>query len=199
MNSEQQRPTDQLVFIELGSGYNFVYWTTKNRGSHQSRTIFTDHKIWSQSHTNTFYKWQVRNHTTCKLLLQNLTVIMRVELLSFMITGVMDHRVLGNRSRSYLAMEQLEEALRDTELCCKLRPSWAKVKREVGDYSLTPRHLPPPVFKMPIQRGRPSDSVCVCHYITPNSLLLYPTLPSFQAFTTSTIQRGRQSSHVLWC
>ena len=25
MNSEQQRPTDQLVFIELGSGYNFVF------------------------------------------------------------------------------------------------------------------------------------------------------------------------------
>ena len=87
---------------------------------------------------------------------------MRVELLSFMITGVMDHRVLGNRSRSYLAMEQLEEALRDAELCCKLRPSWAKVKTEVGDYSLTPRHLPPPVFNMPIQRGRPSDSVCMC-------------------------------------
>ena len=107
-----------------------------------------------------------------------------------MITGVMDHRVLGNRSRSYLAMEQLEEALRDAELCCKLRPSWAKVKREVGDYSLTPRHLPPPVFSMPIQRGRPSDSVCVCNDIRSNGLLLYPTLPSFQAFTTPIIQRG---------
>ena len=25
MNSEQQRPTDQLVFIELGSGYKFLF------------------------------------------------------------------------------------------------------------------------------------------------------------------------------
>lgn len=75
-----------------------------------------------------------------------------------MVTGVMDHWVLGNRSCSYLAMEQLEEALRDAELCCKLRPCWAKVKREVGDCSLILRSLLSPVFSI-YRRPRP---VCVC-------------------------------------
>ncbi|CAI8051112.1 LON peptidase N-terminal domain and RING finger protein 3, partial [Geodia barretti] len=41
-------------------------------------------------------------------------------------TGIPDHRVLSNRSRAYLAMEQLSEALVDTELCCKLKPTWPK-------------------------------------------------------------------------
>ena len=40
--------------------------------------------------------------------------------------------MLGNRCRSYLAMERLEEALSDAEACCKLRPSWAKVRREMS-------------------------------------------------------------------
>ena len=79
-----------------------------------------------------------------------------------MVTGVMDHRVLGNRSRSYLAMEQLEEALRDAELCCKLQPCWAKVKREVGDHSLITRPSPSPVFSMPIQKAKAWVTVCVC-------------------------------------
>ena len=54
----------------------------------------------------------------------------KVVMFRLLIAGVRDHRVLGNRSRSYLAMEQLEEALRDGEACCKLRPSWAKVRGE---------------------------------------------------------------------
>lgn len=41
-------------------------------------------------------------------------------------TGIPDHRVLSNRSRAYLAMDQLSEALADTELCCKLKPTWPK-------------------------------------------------------------------------
>ena len=79
-----------------------------------------------------------------------------------MVTGVMDHRVLGNRSRSYLAMEQLEEALRNAELCGKLRPCWAKGKREVGDCSLILRLLLSPVFSMPIQKAKAWLTVCVC-------------------------------------
>jgi tetratricopeptide (TPR) repeat protein len=42
-------------------------------------------------------------------------------------TGIPDHRVLSNRSRAYLAMDRLQEALADTELCCKLKPTWPKV------------------------------------------------------------------------
>ena len=41
--------------------------------------------------------------------------------------GIPDHRVLSNRSRAYLAMDRLSEALADTELCCKLKPTWPKV------------------------------------------------------------------------
>ena len=94
-----------------------------------------------------------------------------------MVTGVMDHRVLGNRSCSYLAMEQLEEALRDAELCCKLRPCWAKVKREVGDCSLIPSPLPSPVFSMPIQKAKAWVTVCLCvfHDSRSNGVLLCTT------------------------
>ena len=38
-----------------------------------------------------------------------------------------DHRVLGNRSRAYLSMEQLDSALDDAVECCRIRPFWAKV------------------------------------------------------------------------
>lgn len=41
-------------------------------------------------------------------------------------TGVLDHRVLGNRSRAYLAMDRLDEALQDAETACQLRPFWPK-------------------------------------------------------------------------
>ena len=41
--------------------------------------------------------------------------------------GVLDHRVLSNRARAYLAVDQLEEALADAEISCELRPFWAKV------------------------------------------------------------------------
>ena len=43
-------------------------------------------------------------------------------------TGVLDHRVLGNRSRAYLAMDRLDEALQDADTACQLRPFWPKVR-----------------------------------------------------------------------
>lgn len=43
------------------------------------------------------------------------------------LSGVCDYRVLGNRSRSYLAMDKLGEAYEDAELACQLNPFWAKV------------------------------------------------------------------------
>ena len=42
--------------------------------------------------------------------------------------GVCDYRVLGNRSRSYLALDKLDEACQDAELACRLHPFWAKVQ-----------------------------------------------------------------------
>ena len=42
-------------------------------------------------------------------------------------TGVCDYRVLGNRSRSFLAESELDQAREDAELACRLHPFWAKV------------------------------------------------------------------------
>lgn len=46
--------------------------------------------------------------------------------------GVCDYRVLGNRSRSYLALNDLSSAGKDAELACRLRPFWAKVRLFLG-------------------------------------------------------------------
>lgn len=46
--------------------------------------------------------------------------------------GVCDYRVLGNRSRSYLALDKLDEACQDAELACRLHPFWAKVQYSPG-------------------------------------------------------------------
>lgn len=45
----------------------------------------------------------------------------------YTIAGVLDHRVLSNRSRAYLAMNQLDKALADADTSCELRPFRAKV------------------------------------------------------------------------
>ena len=52
-----------------------------------------------------------------------------------------DHRVLGNRSRAFLAMEQLDRALRDAEACCRLRLHWAKVSSSDIFFLPTYAHL----------------------------------------------------------
>ena len=116
-----------------------------------------------------------------------------------MVTGVMDHRVLGNRSCSYLAMEQLEEALRDAELCCKLRPCWAKVKREVGAIVSFSGLCCLQSLACQYRRPRPGRQwVCVCHDSRSNGLLpCTPNYPHPDFFYLHNIRR--QSSHVLWC
>ena len=38
-----------------------------------------------------------------------------------------DHRVLSNRSKAFIAVGNLSEALKDAERCCTLRPYWPKV------------------------------------------------------------------------
>ena len=60
-----------------------------------------------------------------------------------MYSGVLDHRVLGNRSRAYLAMDRLDEALQDAETACQLRPFWPKVHFIITGISrgLTTRYL----------------------------------------------------------
>lgn len=60
-------------------------------------------------------------------LLHNLSLTLSLFLTLSHSLGIPDHRVLSNRSRAYLAMERLSEALADTELCCKLKPTWPKV------------------------------------------------------------------------
>lgn len=40
----------------------------------------------------------------------------------------LDHRVLSNRSRALLVMGKSQEALRDAEECCALKPLWPKVR-----------------------------------------------------------------------
>lgn len=41
--------------------------------------------------------------------------------------GVIDHRVLSNRCKVYLDNGDVHLALQDAELCCSIRPFWAKV------------------------------------------------------------------------
>lgn len=47
-----------------------------------------------------------------------------------LLLGVCDFRVLGNRSCSYLAVEELDKAREDAELACRLHRFWAKVSEE---------------------------------------------------------------------
>ena len=47
--------------------------------------------------------------------------------------GVTDHRVLSNRSMVHVAMEQYDEALKDSTACCYARPFWAKVRVRGGN------------------------------------------------------------------
>lgn len=46
--------------------------------------------------------------------------------------GVCDYRVLGNRSRAFLAENKLDQAREDAELACRLHPFWAKVKLSIA-------------------------------------------------------------------
>ena len=106
-----------------------------------------------------------------------------------MVTGVMDHRVLGNRSHSYLAMEQLGEALRDAELCCKLQPCWAKGPYNTGGKA----------------KGWVTvcvcASVCVCHDSRSNGLLLcaprYPYSRSCFVMLGENRHMGMTSNNII--
>lgn len=71
------------------------------------------------------YELAIQKYT--EAMLTGILSCKKIVIKNYFIGKMDDHRVLSNRSKAFFAVGNLNEALKDAERCCTLRPYWPKV------------------------------------------------------------------------